>query len=102
MIEVRPGHSWSAAGWLFNWTLRVIAVETQDIEVAARLTGIVGENLGFLRLSDLGDSYALVSSIITSRLMAVADEQLPTDMPGREAALAHLRMLVEEIAESTP
>jgi hypothetical protein len=40
-IEVRPGHWWSGATWLFNWTLRAIASASEDVEVAAILTGIV-------------------------------------------------------------
>jgi hypothetical protein len=100
-IEVRPEHLWSAAGWLFRWTLETIASESQDLAISAMLRGIVGENLGYLRLTDLGESYVNATVFIRTHLMSVADERLPKDLPNREGVLAHLRELVVEVSGGT-
>jgi hypothetical protein len=100
-VEVQPGRLWSAAGWLFRWTLETIASESQDLAVSAMLRGIVGENLGYLRLSDLGESYVDVTGFIRTRLMSVADDRLPNDLLNREGVVEHLRKLVEAVSAST-
>lgn len=82
---------WSAASSLFDWVLNTLAETVDDVELAAELTGIVGENIGWLGLDDLhSEQNASVRRILKGGLRSIAQRSLPKAMPGREAALEHL------------
>jgi hypothetical protein len=82
---------WSAASWLFDWVLNTLAETVEDAELAGDLTGVVGENLGWLGLNDLTtEQSAAVRRILRGGLRAKAERSFPDAMPGREEALEHL------------
>jgi hypothetical protein len=76
-ISLSPTVRWSAASWLFDWVLNTIAEAAQDAELAADLTGVVGDNIA-------------VRCILKDGLRVKAEAKFPTTMPGREGALALL------------
>lgn len=102
-ISFSPVARWSAASWLFDWVLKAIAGAVEDTELAAELTGIVDENIGWLALGDLpNDQSADVRRTIRESLRTAAERELPVAMPGREDTLMHLDNLIRLAYESTP
>jgi hypothetical protein len=90
---------WSAASWLFDWVLKDIARDTDDVELAGNLTGIVDENLGWFGLDDITPRQRdEVRRIIAERLVDNADREFPADMLGRPEALALLKELVASVS----
>ena len=93
---------WSAASWLFDWVLRTVADGAEDAELAAELTGIVSENIGWLALGDLtNDQQADVRRKIRERIRIAAERGFPANMPGREDSLKLLDNLIR-LAADTP
>jgi hypothetical protein len=96
-IAVAPDRRWSAAGWLFDWTLEFLAGRVTDPKVAAGLREIISENLGWVGLDDFGSEVAReIRALIQQDLVAAADQQLPADMAGRSEAMELLSELVSE------
>jgi hypothetical protein len=90
-ISLSPTVCWSAASWLFDWVLNTLAETVEDAELAADLTGLVGENIGWLGLDDLAsEQNAVVRRILGGGLRPIAERRFPAAMPGREDALAYL------------
>jgi hypothetical protein len=90
-ISLSPTVRWSAASWLFDWVLTALADTVEDTELAADLTGVAGENIGWLDLNDLAtDQKAAVRQILRDGLRSTAERSFPDAMPGREEVLAHL------------
>jgi hypothetical protein len=93
-VKLAPDDRWTAASWLFDWTIESLARASADSEFAATLRQIVKENLGWLDMSSLPTvqrSEAL--SFFSGRLVETAERQLPADLPGRPRVLAHLSEL---------
>ena len=100
-IAVAPHNHWSAAGWLFDWTLDFLAGRVTDPKVAAGLREITSENLGWLGLEDFGPGAAReLRGLIQQELLTAAEQQLPADLAGRARALALLGELVSEVIRS--
>ncbi|WP_331527557.1 hypothetical protein [Nocardioides sp.] len=89
-IEVRPGQRWTAASWLFDWVLSHVASEVGDAELAGHLRGIVGENLGFLSLSEVTEAQRSQSMDAAAELPTAAAKEWH-DFEGRDQALDLLR-----------
>ena len=90
-ISFSPTIRWSAASWLFDWVLTSLAETVEDAELAAELTGLVGENLGWLGLNDLTDyQKAALLRILGGGLRVKAERAFPAAMQGRDDALRHL------------
>ena len=90
-ISLSPTICWSAASWLFDWVLTSLAETVEDAELSAELTGVVGENLGWLGLDDLKDNQRTeLLLILGDGLRAKAERAFPAGMQGREDALRHL------------
>jgi len=90
-ISFSPTIRWSAASWLFDWVLTSLAETVEDAELAAELTGLVGENLGWLGLNDLTDNQkAALLRILGGGLRVKAERAFPAAMQGRDDALRHL------------
>ncbi len=96
-IAISPENRWSAAGWLFDWTLEFLADTSANAEVAANLREIVAENLGWLGLDDYGPKIAAdLREVIRHQLVAGADQRLPHTVPDRPAVIELLRELAEK------
>jgi hypothetical protein len=90
-IALSPTVRWSAASWLFDWVLNTLAEAVGDTELAAELTGVVGENLGWLGIDGLpGEQSVAVLRVLRGGLRSKAERSFPATMPGREDALRHL------------
>ena len=86
---------WSAAGWLFDWTVEFLADNVTNERAAAQLREIVGENLGWLGLDDYGpEAGAEMRDVLRHQLLSAATERLPQTVPDRPAAIGHLQDLV--------
>jgi len=86
---------WSSASWLFDWVLKTLAGKVSDPELAAELSGIVDENVGWLGLDDLpSDQRAKVRETIRESLRTAAEQGLPPAMTGREDTMNHLDDLI--------
>jgi len=95
VIAVSPGVRWSAAGWLFDWTVGFLADRVADPEVAAGLREIVSENLGWLSLDDFGpEAERKLRILLQHELVSTANEQLPDQLPNRSEVLDLLGDLV--------
>ena len=93
-ISLSPTIRWSAASWLFDWVLTSLAETVEDAELSAELTGIVGENLGWLGLDHLTDNQrAVLLRNLGGGLRARAERAFPAAMQGRDDALRHLHEL---------
>ena len=93
---------WSAASWLFDWVLTYLAETVEDAELSAELTGIVGENLGWLGLDDFTDDQrAVLLRILGGGLRARAERAFLAAMPGRDDALRHLDELSRLATDTT-
>ncbi|WP_155375235.1 hypothetical protein [Catellatospora vulcania] len=100
-IAVAPDKRWSAAGWLFDWTVEALADDLDDDAAAADLREIVEDNLGWLGLDDLSPAArAEVLRRIKTDLVDRADRELPPTVPNRSEALDLLRDL-SRLAENT-
>ncbi|HEY3010386.1 MAG TPA: hypothetical protein VGJ63_20310 [Micromonosporaceae bacterium] len=98
-IQVTPTSRWSAAGWLFDWTVEFLASRVRDPKVSAGLREVVSENLGWVGLDHYGpDTRDELVALIRRDLVSHAERELPGSVPNRPAALALLR----ELAELTP
>ncbi len=95
-IALTDGVRWSAAGWLFDWTVRFLAGEVGDPGVAANLQEIVKENLGWVDVGALPPAArTTVLAKLRDDLVASADTQLPATLPERQHVLDHLRELAD-------
>ncbi|NUT20416.1 MAG: hypothetical protein HOV77_14615 [Hamadaea sp.] len=95
-IEVSPQRRWSAASWLFDWTVGYLADQVTDEKLAAELREIVDENLGWLGLDDYGpDARADLVAILRDRIVPAAAVDLPGTVDDRPAVLALLRELAD-------
>jgi hypothetical protein len=100
-IEISPQTRWSAAGWLFDWTVGYLASHVADPEVAAGLREIASDNLGWLGLDDYGPAArADLASIITGQLVPAADSTLPQTIANRPAVIDLLRALADQTASA--
>ena len=82
---------WSAAGWLFDWTVSFAAEAVTDPAVAAGLHEIVRENLGWVDVAGLpAASRTQLLQRLAGELVTGADAQLPPTLPERAKVLALL------------
>jgi hypothetical protein len=79
MIEVAADTRWQAASWLFDWVLNTIAASTADAELAAEITEIVAENLGWLSLRELSPQQRRDVRQAMNSLAEQATSGLPSD-----------------------
>lgn len=101
-ISFSPGARWSASTWLFDWVLTTLARQVDDPELAAELTAIVDDNVGWLGLDDLtGDQKATVKRTIRRSLRTAAERGLPPAIPGHEDALNHLDDLIDLASDAS-
>jgi hypothetical protein len=90
-ISLSATTRWSAASWLFDWVLNTLAEMVEDAELAGALTGVVGENLGWLGLNDLPREQSVAKRrILRGGLRVKAEQSFPAAMPGRDDALRYL------------
>jgi len=98
-IEISPQNRWSAAGWLFDWTVGFLAEHVGDPKIAEGLREIVTDNLGWLGLGDFGPTArADLVSIIAGPLLPAAGATLPQTIPNRSAVID---LLAELVAQTT-
>lgn len=94
-ISFSPDARWSAASWLFDWVLKTVAGRVDDAELAAELSKIADDNVGWLGLDDLpSDQSADVRRTIRESLRSAAEQGLPSTLTGRDDTLNHLDDLV--------
>jgi hypothetical protein len=90
---------WSAASWLFDWVLKSLAVSVRDQQLAASLTEIVDENLGWLSLEDLSEEARTeIKDLAQNSLVSKGEQEFPRTMPNRAQVIDHLRELTEMIS----
>jgi hypothetical protein len=100
-IEISPQQRWSAAGWLFDWTVRYLAEHVSDPTLAGGLREIVDDNLGWLGLDDFGAvAKRELISIITGQLVPAAQAQLPETLADRQSVIALLQELANHTADA--
>lgn len=93
-IAVTADRRWSAAGWLFDWTVEKLAEDLTDTTAVEDMHEIVEANLGWLGLDDLSpDTRAEVLRRIRTELVERAEHELPDTVPDRTAVLELLRDL---------
>ncbi|GAA1614884.1 hypothetical protein ACFQY4_25490 [Catellatospora bangladeshensis] len=94
-IAVTADRRWSAAGWLFDWTVEKLAEELPDAAAAGDMHEIVEANLGWLGLDDLpAGARAEVLRRIRTELVERAERELPDTVPDRPGVLTLLRELI--------
>ena len=87
---------WSAANWLFDWTVEFLAKDIDDSAAAARLREIIDDNVGWLNLGDLSpDTRARLLRRMQTELVETADKTLPATLASRTAVLDLLRELAQ-------
>ena len=94
LIYVENARTWSAAGWLFDWVLTVVADELGDDRVAPRLREIVSANLGTLNLTQFAPpDQALIAGVICASVLPKAHNK---DFVGVDKAMVmkHLDELI--------
>ena len=97
-IAVTPDRRWSAATWLFDWTVEFLAANVREPDVKASLEEIVTENLGWLELSDYRREVNVeLRELLRTRAVAAADETFARTMPDRDGAIDLLRRLAEAV-----
>ena len=97
-IAVTPDRRWSAATWLFDWTVEFLAANVKEPDVKASLEEIVTENLGWLGLADYGPDVDIeLRELLRSRAVPTADDTFARTMPDREAAIGLLRRLADAV-----
>ncbi len=100
-IAISPDARWSAAGWLFDWTIEFLASNVTDDRLADDLREIARENLGWLGLDDFGaEAGTQLRDLIGHRLVAAAEAQLPSTVPNRAAVIDLLRDLSSSVSGS--
>ena len=101
MIEIDADSEWVAGHWLFDWVVGFLADRVNDATTRREFAEIVDEHLGWLSLRDRAPGVvADLEDAIRSALVGGAEEQLPVDMPGRDAAIGHIRELADRVATS--
>lgn len=99
-IAVTPDKRWSAAGWLFDWTVEALAKDLSDSTAVASMREIIEDNIGWLGLDDLSpDTRAEVLRRIKTELVDEAEKTLPATIPNRAAAIELLRELAQLAAD---
>jgi hypothetical protein len=96
-IAISPDVRWSAAGWLFDWTVDLLSTKVTDAEVAESLQEIVSENLGWLSLDDYGPQAASELRQAIQRHLLIAAEELPQTVPNRPGVIGLLQDLVDKV-----
>ena len=97
-ISLAPDKRWSAAGWLFDWTVGFLAENVGETDLRVSLEEIVAENLGWLGLGDYGPAADReMRDLLRNRLVSVADETFAPEMDGRGPAIGRLRQLADEV-----
>ncbi|HCT76955.1 MAG TPA: hypothetical protein DGT23_10270 [Micromonosporaceae bacterium] len=95
-IAVTPDKRWSAAGWLFDWTVETLAKDLSDSTAVASMREIIEDNIGWLGLDDLSpETRAEVLRRIKTELVDEAEKTLPATIPNRAAAIDLLRELAQ-------
>jgi hypothetical protein len=95
-IALSPDIRWSAAGWLFDWTLRFIARQAGDPGVSANMQDVIDENLGWVDITALPrEARRTVVKKLRDELVSAAEGQLPATLPERQRVLDHVRELSE-------
>ena len=97
-LEISPTAHWSAASWLFYWTLRAIAADVHDLELSAKLIGIDDENLGWLSLADLTPRQREEVKHAATNLALRAERDFPPTLANRNEIVGHIRELVNSIS----
>jgi hypothetical protein len=94
---------WSAAGWLFDFVVAQVADSVSSPALSSRLREILDEHLGALALNDLSfDDRSEVLYALGNGLQDRAAAALPTELPSRDAVLAHIADLVALADRSGP
>jgi len=97
-VAVTPENRWSAAGWLFDWTLEFLAERVADPQLKDELHEIVAENLGWLGLGDYGsDAEQEMRALIRAHLVSEANQQFSPTMANRDGALRLLQDLADQV-----
>jgi hypothetical protein len=96
-ISLGPDKRWSAAGWLFDWTVEFLAENVGRSDLREQLEEIVTENLGWLGLGDYGSAAEReMRELLRNRLVGTANEVFAPGMEGREPAIGRLQQLAGE------
>jgi hypothetical protein len=97
-IAITPEDRWSAATWLFDWTVEFLADRVADPKLRDGLNEIVAENLGWLGLGDFGpDAEGEIRRLLSAELVSAAGIAFSETMPNRAGAINHLRDLAEAV-----
>jgi hypothetical protein len=87
---------WSAASWLFDWTVEFLANNIEDSAAEAHLREIIEDNIGWLDLGDLSaETRARLLRRMNTELVETADKTLPATITNRTAVLDLLRELTQ-------
>jgi hypothetical protein len=90
---------WSVSSRLFYWALNDIASQTNDAYLAAHLSEIDRENLGWFGLDDITPGQRReVRRIITEHLVDDAEREFRPDASGRAGGLDLLRDLAAMVS----
>jgi hypothetical protein len=93
-VALSTDSRWSAAGWLFDWTVRFMAQHVGRADIAADLEHVIDENLGWVDISALPpDVRRGVIKTLQRDLVPAAEGELSNTIPERQRVLDHLREL---------
>ncbi|MFF5291270.1 hypothetical protein [Paractinoplanes globisporus] len=97
-ISTGPDRRWSAAGWLFAWTVEFLAERVAEPGLRASLEEILNENLGWLGLGDYGvDEEREMRGLLRNEAVSTANATFAADMAGRENVIDRLRELADSV-----
>jgi hypothetical protein len=95
-IAVTPDLRWSAANWLFDWTLDFLAAQVDDEAAKGEIREIVDDNIGWLGVEDFPEGVrGQLLDALKNRLVPAADDGLPATVDNREDSLSLLGELSE-------
>ncbi len=94
IIALTSSTRWTAASWLFDWTLNELAINLNDHTAVAHLREIIDNNLGWLDLGDLSpDVRSQILHYMQTELVVQAKQKFPATIPERDAVMELLQEL---------
>jgi len=95
-IEVAEGAEWSAATWLYEWALKIVAEHAHTPNLARRLRDAIDSNFGWVKLSDYPPGERReVAEVLRTHLVSESEQRLPETVPNRDEVIRLLADLVD-------
>jgi hypothetical protein len=95
-IAIQNDRRWSAASWVFDWVVNLLADRIDDQDLVQTLHEVIEENLGWVDLESLPREWQRqIIEIIRDELVPASEGRLPRSLPNRDEIMNHLRSLAE-------